>query len=220
MSHQSLSTWADRLDAAAALTLSAADISDLRACPEDFRDEMGNRRPVDQFLLACWLALPTPDQPREPATLDVQIWAIAAGHAVSIDPLINPAADGPLLAHRPRTTIEVFTEAELCALHALWTVARRSGRVDLRERCLAATRWHMGLLQPDNATQIPWGIHVFAILGARAGDSAADLDAQIRLHNALAGRGRPDRRSAIILHHAAAELRLEAPTQTACGCRR
>lgn len=140
----------------------------------------------------------------------MRVWHAALDHSRSLDGLQLTAGDGPLLSHPPRATIEVVTEVELCALHALWTVARTRGRPDLRARCLSAAAWHLRELQPDNATQMPWAVHVFAILGVETGNASADVDAQTRLHNAMAGRGRVDRRSALILLHAARELRLAA----------
>lgn len=204
-----LAIWADRLEAAAAPTLRGLDLSDLGARPEAFRDEVGNTRPVDAPLAAAALGASLRPSDTGPAP-EVRVWYANFDRSIPIDALGLAAADGPLFSHPPRATIEVVTEVELCGLHALWTLARTRTRPELRSRCLAAAAWHLNELQPDNATQMPWAIHVFAILAAETGNAAAEVDAQTRLHNALAGRGRPDRRSALILLHAASELRLTA----------
>ncbi|MFN7019843.1 MAG: hypothetical protein ACK4WH_00770 [Phycisphaerales bacterium] len=111
-----------------------------------------------------------------------------------------------MLVHTNRTTIEVLTESDLCAIHALWSIARTLRRPELALRCLAAAEWHAAELQPDNATQSPWAIHVFVALAASTGSAAPLMEAELRLHNCMVGRATPDLRSAFILHHAAGEL--------------
>ncbi len=68
--------------------------------------------------------------------------------------------DGPLLARDDFLAIEVWTESELAALHALWCVARRS-RAQAATRLGAAIAWHLEHTQPDNATNHPWALGAF-----------------------------------------------------------
>ncbi len=204
-----LAIWANRLGSAAACTLGGLDFSDLAARPTAFRDDEGTSRPVDVPLIAA--ALGASFHPADSAVApEIRLWHAALDPSLTLDDESLPRGNGPLFDHPPRATIEVVTEVELCGLHALWTVARARARADLRARCLRTAAWHVHELQPDNATQMPWAIHIFVMLGVETGNAAADVDAQTRLHNALAGRGRVDRRSALILHHAARELRLAA----------
>lgn len=174
-----------------------------------FSDERGNSRPVDPFLRAALGQCATPstypgDMP------DVRLWSALHHPAEPVEAWLGPeCAHGPLLKHRSGTPIEVLTEAELCGLHALWSLAHRRKRADWAERCLNAAAWHIRELQPDNATNMPWGIHVFVMLGVRREDPLAFIEAESRLHNAKVSGGRPDRRSALILMHGAAELELQ-----------
>jgi hypothetical protein len=210
------STWARRLHAVAARGPLGPRISD-PALPGEpaFADELGHRRRIDDFLVAALTGVMPPPPPPPPAghpaeSADLALWRLAAGRAGEPEPFLRREPVGPLLWHAPGTTIEVLTEAELAALHALWTIARLNQREDLVFRCFAAAEWHLDELQPDNATHLPWAIHVFVMLALTRGRADAGLDAETRLHNALtgAGGGRPDARSAMILEHAARELDL------------
>jgi hypothetical protein len=109
----------------------------------------------------------------------------------------------PELHEKP---IEVWTEIELSALHALWTWRRDE---PVRQRCLSAAAWLLENVQPDNATQHPWAVHVFAVLGVDetfAARAEADQYAQTLLHACMVRTGRADRFSALVLEHAAREL--------------
>jgi hypothetical protein len=68
---------------------------------------------------------------------------------------------------------------------------------------LAAARWHLDNTQPDNATNRPWGLHVFLLEGSAEGR----VYAETLLHNATAIRAQVTPVSAWILADAAAELR-------------
>lgn len=179
-----------------------------------FSDEAGFHRPVDPYLLRA------AGHPSEGPTAyagdmsDVRLWSeISHPSDFNIDTLLRPDDRALLLSHSATTTIEVRTESELCALHALWSLARLRGRRDWRQRCLNAASWHLAEMQPDNATGLPWAIHLFIILALDRSLPAAMIDAETRLHNSLVSSGRPDRRSAWILRHAALELeRLRVPT--------
>lgn len=121
----------------------------------------------------------------------------------------------PLLAWSAGS-VEVFTQTQLCAMHALWHLAAARGRADWRRMCLNAAAWFVEHIQPDNATNHPWGIHVFVMLSAErrgAGDpmsiglaGEADLYAQAMLHNCQVGMGRADSFSAHVLADAAKAL--------------
>lgn len=91
-------------------------------------------------------------------------------------PIPQFAGDGPILPEDPDEAIEVWSEQELSALHAAWWIARSNN--DLRERLDAAVRWHTANLQPDNATNHPWAVHVFAEFAVRTGDAHARLHAE------------------------------------------
>ena len=83
-------------------------------------------------------------------------------------------------------------------------------RVLHRNRVRLAVIWHLEHIQPDNATNHPWAVHLFAAAGCEVGAphaSEADLFAQTLAHNALVSMGRPDRISAHILADAAAWMR-------------
>lgn len=176
-----------------------------------FADELGHRRRIDGFLIAALTGI---GAPQPPSASDVEVsgelalWRLALGAAGEPESILRLQPTESLLSHAPSTSIEVLTEAELAALHALWTVARLRRREDLVIRCFAAAEWHLHELQPDNATHLPWAIHVFIMLALTRNRADGLLDAETRLHNALtgAGGGRPDARSAMILEHAAREL--------------
>lgn len=112
----------------------------------------------------------------------------------------GPAAD----------SIEVYTECELGAIHALWNLAGLRGRSGWRVRCLAAAAWVIEHLQPDNATGHPWAAHVFAIGAGEGLGPEGDLLAQTLLHNAMVNRGRPDRFAACVLRDCARACSAEA----------
>lgn len=195
--------WAERLRSLAVPLLSRPEISDLRSNPAAFTDELGSRRSVDPYLVSAVLGEPGSLAPSAQGLAgDTSLWAALAAGAGLPQAAILPGPGGPLLRHREGESIEVLTESELCALHALSSFARRDNRQDLHRRCLDAVDWHLAELQPDNATNLPWAIHVFVLRDT----PESLLDAQTRLHNSLTGRGQPDLRSAFILAHAAMEL--------------
>jgi hypothetical protein len=168
---------------------------------ERFEDEHAHRRPVDRPFLSAMLGLDPGDlPPGQP--LDVALWWRAAAQQRPADTL---EANGPLCPWPPASGIEVWIERDLCALHALWRLARE-GHPDLVARCLDAAEWHVANTQPDNATNHPWAIHVFMALGDRRGSAEAVLYATGLLHACQVAFGRPDRLSAAILLDASREL--------------
>jgi len=184
---------------------------------EAFSDEAGHRRGVDSPLLA-WRA-GRAGRPIEGAGIDgeaepdVVLWSALTDPAIDPAPVLNRhrggrgAADGgSLFRSSAWTAIEVWTEIELCALHALWWLARERQNAGWADRVEQTARWHLENTQPDNATNHPWAIHVFAAMAAMDGDLDALLFAQTQLHNCLVHRGTPDRLSVHILHDAADAL--------------
>jgi hypothetical protein len=143
---------------------------------------------------------------RQDDGMDARLWRTAAlADMFTPDPVML-AGKGPLRAWDGQETIEVWTEVELSSMHALWRMARRHARPDLRARLFMAAAWHMEHTQPDNATNRPWALHVFLLHGSDEGR----VYAETLLHNALALRGHPEPGSAWVLMDAAAELAIKA----------
>jgi hypothetical protein len=116
---------------------------------------------------------------------------------------------GPLLESDAYLAIEVWTECELAALHALHRIARLAPTAEstaIRRRTSEAIRWHLEHTQPDNATNRPWALHAF--LMAEDGTGNQTIYAETLLHNMLATGARDERLSRWILGDAARELRL------------
>ncbi|MBL8964449.1 MAG: hypothetical protein KF787_02785 [Phycisphaeraceae bacterium] len=224
MNVEALDLWRRRLEWAARPVLEgtpivdgSTDASHARSFIEAFTDERGHRRPVDLPFLAAILAV-------DPFALaagvwgpggrDVELWWLVAD-GVSSGRWRTPAwmtrGRAPITGAWTDGPIEVWTERELSGLHATWSIARGPGAdPGLQDRCLDAALWLMENVQPDNATGHPWAAHVFAWMWAKHGDEEARLYAETLLHNAIAGRGRPDRFSACVLWHAAAGLERQA----------
>lgn len=220
MDHTLLQAWATRLHAAAQRSpilgrLSPTDI-------DHFADESGNRRAVDRPILCRHLSVspgPTPARVIERRD-DVTLWWALFDPQIDPETLISPVANltrdtitlaAPVIS-LPADTIEVFTQAQLSALHALWHLAAARSRTAWRDRCLAAAAWFIENLQPDNATNHPWAIHVFITLAAENPVLApnAMLYAQTLLHNSQVHLGYPDAFSALLLADAAAALKSQA----------
>ncbi len=183
-----------------------ADIA--RRFIETFTDERGDRRPVDRPLLAWLLHTHPGPTPADATSTDLRLWWALHNEVPIDDAIAGPP--GPILGeHAFRSgAVETTTETELAALHALWHHARREPRWETR--CLDAARWHVEMLQPDNATNHPWAVHVFVHLALAERDpsqaATARLYAETLIHNALVASGRPDRFSACLLLDAARVL--------------
>jgi hypothetical protein len=171
-----------------------------------FADEAGHRRAVDRPLL-CRLMRVRAEPPGKMASTDVALWwSLVAGA-----PLPRLRAGGSLTLEGNEPVIETATEMELCALHALRhfadeeTFAARAevlrgqfaDAAAVRARCRECLAWLIEHLQPDNATNHPWAVHVFAEAGIE--DAEAALYAQTLVSNSISQMGRPDRFSACIL---------------------
>jgi hypothetical protein len=141
-------------------------------------------------------------QPPRPApsplpAADAGLWWALAGAPVNVDKLLDGPAHGPLWPQARFSGLEVWTETELCGLHALWSLARLRDRADWGHRVDSARSWHLAHTQPDNATNRPWALHVFLL--AVPATPEARAYAETLLHNALVANGRPDLLSAWIL---------------------
>ena len=209
-----VASWADLLRRLAHSALAGDPVSPgapqhaRLAFAQTFRDETGARPGVVDPFLADLLRLAPPELPQDAAP-DVLLWDQLARGRLDPSELIH-AEGGPLLGAASDTrAIEVRTEGELIALHALSEIAFRGADHALHERCRAAARWHLDEIQPDNATNHPWAIQVFVRLSLDGTFDRADearLHAQTMLHNCMVSLGRPDRLSACILLHAARSL--------------
>lgn len=138
----------------------------------------------------------------QPARDDAALWwGLLDGAAGLIDRWIDLAGSGALFRQDLYQTIEVWTETELSALHALWHAARRS-RPELASRVSSAVSWHLQHTQPDNATNRPWAAHVFLLHGSAESRHFAET----LVSNCIVLNGRPDPLSAQILLDAAEAL--------------
>lgn len=215
MTPETPAIWAARLRSIAEPVLRGTPLvddkkSDPQQFVETFRDERGHHRAVDVPLLSRLLKL----SPRAPATMtpDVAVWWALIRPDRSLLHDLSKGA-GPLLSGTPRDlsdpssswgAIEVWTESELSALHALSHHAALDP--SLAARIDSAADWLITSVQPDNATNHPWAIHVFLSRWLRTGDHASRMYASTLLHNAQVSLGRPDRFSAAILLDAASAL--------------
>ncbi len=211
---QTISDWAMLLRSASEPYALAALPRDGRAF-DDFRDEFGHRRAVDEPLIrdlcarpSAQAALPHPT-PETPTSPDVALWWLV--HDANPNPWawIEPGT-GSLTPWSGSAAIEIWTETELSALHAAWTIAAAHHDAGLVDRCLAAALWHTQELQPDNGTNHPWAIHVFLELWSRRGCVEGRLHAETMLHNCTVSLGHPDTFSALILLHASRSLTPES----------
>ncbi len=139
---------------------------------------------------------------------DGALWQ--ALHDTGPDPLSLVRTGAGPLTERAETGIEVWTQTELAALHALGAHAATGDTPALWTRLWSAADWHLRELQPDNATCRPWAAHVFVLRALWCDDAevaaGAGLHASTLLHNCRVSMGRPDRISACILLDAAATL--------------
>ena len=133
---------------------------------------------------------------------EAQLWTARRDDAVDVDAILFADDDGPLLPPSRSRAIEVWTDAELAALHAAWWLAERDDHAARRARVARARAWHLEHTQPDNATNRPWAIHVFV----SAGTPDATHYAETLLHNAIAVDGRPTTLGAALLRDAANAL--------------
>jgi len=190
-------------------TGSASDHARAVEFVESFSDEMGHRRAIDSVLLSHLVGIEPPDQPG-PAPVspdaDPAIRLFSAIWDPGIDPgsVVQPV--GPLTPEDLGVGLEIWTEQELSCLHALWWLGRRDAA--LADRALDAAEWHVDNIQPDNATNHPWAVHVFVHLGIARDDRTSLMHAEAMVHASRLATGRPDRFSACLLLDAARALEL------------
>lgn len=129
---------------------------------------------------------------------------------------VDLTASGPLWGRDQWDAIEVWTEAELCSLHALGRAVRILPHLAslLRQRVDRAIRWHLEHTQPDNATNRPWAAHVFFLHDVENKVPEARLYAEVLVHNAQA-QGLADPVSRWVLADAGRELALWAASAAA-----
>ncbi len=182
-----------------------ADADARRRFAAGFADEHGNRRRLDRPFLHALLGLGPPDVAPATADLDDRLWWALHDPGITLP---DPDAEGPLDPAQADAAIEWRTEVELAATHALFRIALDRADPALTRRALAAARWQVAELQPDNATNHPWAAHVFLVLAAEDPQIAPEalLHAQTMVHNCQVHLGRADRRSACILWDAADTL--------------
>lgn len=150
----------------------------------------------------------TDTSPHPPPAADVGLWWALAGARIDVDALLSGSTEGPLWPQGRFKAIEVWTEAELCGLHALWRLARDRRRDDWATRVEVVRDWHVQNTQPDNATNRPWALHVFLL----ADTPETQHYAETLLHNCLVTTGQPEPLSAWILLDAANELERSRPS--------
>ncbi|MFO0861797.1 MAG: hypothetical protein U0570_14715 [Phycisphaerales bacterium] len=204
---QSLPGWGERLLGEARLALVgtpwafllSSDATPPPLLPE-FTDEAGNKRAIDPFLVAWLRQAPPPIVPPNPST-DLKLWnMLVRGQRASMMSVVAPSG-GPLTPEFNTLTIEVASENELASLHALSHAGPGASA-----RMAAASDWMVENLQPDNATNHPWAVHVFLQRAFETGAVEHRLYAETLLHNCVVALGRADRFSALILLDAARQL--------------
>lgn len=224
MTHEAASIWRKRLLSVGEPLVGGIDWH------SEFRDEMGHRREVDRAFLH-WCSPQAGGLPRiagagaseKCVAIEVALWSALSGGAAPqvVECALGAARSGErttwdsgALLPQGRTALEVWTETDLCCLHALWWLARLHDRADWAALVDDATGWHLENVQPDNATAHPWGLHLFAlrdILPGPGGDGAARVHAEMMLHNCQMSLGRADRLSALILVDAARAIGAACP---------
>jgi len=195
--HPDLVRWRDALRTLALRVVDPAGAAD-EAARLAGADPVGLLRPLLLRRLDETIRAAVAGEPPEGPSPDVAIWwqLLRAPASRRLGTDVDREADGPLVPQDRFTTIEVWTETDLAALHALDRhrveapeAAAWSARVD------RAVAWHLEHTQPDNATNHPWGLVAFL----RAGSPEGVHLAETMLGNALVANAAPDPTSAWIL---------------------
>ncbi len=189
-----------------------------------FADGVGNRRRVDRPLLAQMLGVKPGEMPKGDSmgSLDPEErawWSLhdelVRDELVRGSEVIDWDANGPLYPALRDRGIEWWSQAELCGVHALsWRGLNDADGIDVarvRARVDRCCMWLIAEVQPDNATQHPWGVHLFAkiAMNGTRGErerSHATHYAQTLVHNAMVGSmigGKIDTFAACILWNCA-----------------
>lgn len=202
-----------------------------------FSDEFGSRRPVDRPFLSALLRRQLSGEGWPTSqSVDVQLWTLAAeiactdpaelasgrvafedrtwqvlgGEAKSPRFGDNASWFAPLFGEAFEGTVEVFTESQLCGLHALDAIGLALDSEAIMDRVAGSCRWLQENLQPDNATNHPWAIQTFIRCELLGLISDGAMYAGTLLSNCQVTLGRPDRLSAAILLHSADLLAMAA----------
>ena len=211
--------WSARLRRIAAPVLAKTPLlipstdADKRCYIDAFTDEAGTRRHWDPFLLGHLLGIPVSPSP-EP-----WLWswnALLAGN--DSPPPRSERPSPPFFADPDSWSLEQETEKELAGLHAWSWLIQREEHAEARgtadPRFDAAAQWTLANIQPDNATNHPWAIHVYLARPTNPTNPThstnARMYAETMLHNCLVTTGQPDLVSALILWDAANWLKPEA----------
>lgn len=174
-----------------------------------FSDELGDRRPVDAWLISHVTGVEPPEDlqkacfrysAEDPA---LGIWLATGSSSSRVE--CDLSATGPLFPHLREAAIETWTEAELSGLHALSLLGDHTAA-----RVCSASDWLMAELQPDNGTNRPWAAHVFLERWIMAQHEESRLYAETLVHNCRVTLGVPDRLSALILASASRALATNA----------
>ena len=191
------------------LTNPRHDRTEADAFRAGFTDERGHRRPIDEPLLRRLLRQPAPAPPEATATDAAAWWALADPNAddVRLESLFLQRDAGPVIPEDPNTGVEIWTETELAALHALANHAADASDSPvgpaLLARARAAAAWHVETIQPDNATNHPWAAHLFAAVSIATASDEHRLHAETLVNICCVSTGQPDRFSATLLLDAA-----------------
>lgn len=175
-----------------------------------FTDSMGNRRRVDRPLLAD-IAHASPGPAPNRLDPEEALWWSLHDRAALSQANIDLAAGGPLFEPLRQRGIEWWTQAELSGVHALSILGLRDNDAATLARVERCALWLLDEVQPDNATQLPWAVHIFAAIASDTARpailrTAARHYAQTLVHNALVNTGQPDPFAACILWSSAAWL--------------
>lgn len=132
---------------------------------------------------------------------DIYLWWGLSDGSVNVMCAFDVDGDGSIVPQDLYTTIEVWTETELAALHALsnHVVRTAQNRDVIRDRIERAVAWHIENTQPDNATNHCWSVNTFLRAGIGAGSAEAMQFAETLVSNCLVQNARPDFLSAWIL---------------------
>jgi len=207
MTHSTLSDWITHLRAVSQPVLETRDSGPVNL----------NTGPLDEPLSyalglvddASAEVIRAPDPLPRATGPEIGLWWALADPEVEVEPLIQAATKGSLLPQDRYAAIEVWTDAELSALHALWNLAHTRRCERWRKRVEVVRGWHLDNIQPDNATLRPWALHVFLL-----GESAECIAyAETLLHNALAMTGKPTLLGAALLMDAACQIELALADQ-------
>lgn len=185
-----LRMWTDHLESLARRSLADVDLAALL-------DEALTNRDSLRAPLLLHLSSKHADRP-DHSLPDVALWWSVVDGGSFPPMLVDVKASGPLFEQGDFTTIEVWTETELAALHAMGHFPDPS----VRDRVRRAIDWHLEYTQPDNATNHPWAIHLFLTHGSAEGVHLAEM----QLNNCQVMNVNPDVMSALILRDAAACL--------------